>query len=860
MGAATTGSGACAACPAATGSPQGCAAQCAACVNTFDNYVSSCAGNFTALNYEVLDGMVTRLNASGDCAAWLNAAMRPFAVALCGSAFDHVVQFVESAANPNVVVDPTYGDMSEPPSCLLADATTCPAECQADLDLLAGACHATDTVRWAGNGMPGFLNATGAPNGTMVSPYDAFQLFANGSASVPTNLQNGVTSSDPLPLTLTACAGNNTGVYAFWPPPPNPPPSPPPPRPPPPSPPPPSPPPSPLPPSPPPPLAPGLFTSVATVSLGIGGFSAATFNDAAQLAFRRGIAAAMALPDVSYVVIRSVTDASSAGGRRLTQAAINVALAVYGDASSSGTLLSSLNALASDPSAIGSALASAGLSVTVLSVSAPVVTVMNSPPPPQPPPPSPPPSVADVTSSIDSLFSGNISSGGVSNATLAAVTSSLAGLPPAAAAAAQGQLLSQLATLNISGNSEGAASLVLAVVTAAPGVILSPQSQANALSILQAVASGPIDVSGTAAQSITGALSAVASSASVSNPAALKAVSNVISNLAASQATALLASLDLTPGAEPPEPSMTTSDSIQTLVMVDPPGSSRLSTKTLTATGSPSVFEPLPAGLLAGATTPVVTKFFSLAFDPNAGSSNGSAMNTTGLTRLAFSAPGGAEIPVANAVVPIRFSLPPVNASGDDQAVCSYWDTKALAYATAGCVGVPSPYPANHRVYFVDGFTAATDTALALAWNISGPMVDDGSCSVALIDCNDAQPRKIFPDPRQPLAVPAIACPPRANGTNATQPVLRVYYGSACQLWQSGNAVNCSWDAIKQAFVGGGCVAAAGPTLCMCRHLTDFASARVPKVETCSLSDMTSLSPGEAAAACFFARQQRPTN
>ena len=49
--------------------------------------------------------------------------------------------------------------------------------------------------------------------------------------------------------------------------------------------------------------------------------------------------------------------------------------------------------------------------------------------------------------------------------------------------------------------------------------------------------------------------------------------------------------------------------------------------------------------------------------------------------------------------------------------------------------------------------------------------------------------------------------------------VLRVYYGSKCQLWQPDNAANCSWDAIKQAFVGGGCVASDGPTQCMCRHV-----------------------------------------
>jgi hypothetical protein len=84
------------------------------------------------------------------------------------------------------------GAMTTPYSCLQADANTCPAGCQADLDLLASACHAEDAVRWQGNGLP--ANPTlGAPNGTVVSPFDAFQLFLNGTASVPTNQQHGVT-------------------------------------------------------------------------------------------------------------------------------------------------------------------------------------------------------------------------------------------------------------------------------------------------------------------------------------------------------------------------------------------------------------------------------------------------------------------------------------------------------------------------------------------------------------------------------------------------------------------------------------------------------------------------------------------
>ncbi len=216
------------------------------------------------------------------------------------------------------------------------------------------------------------------------------------------------------------------------------------------------------------------------------------------------------------------------------------------------------------------------------------------------------------------------------------------------------------------------------------------------------------------------------------------------------------------------------------------------------------------------------------------------------MTRLAFSNPNGSAIEVSNATVPITFTLPRVDTGSDGQAVCAFWDVDTKAYATHGCVGIPQPQPPGHNLSWVAGFTAANDSALAWAWNLSGPLV--AGCDVAVIDCNVAQPRKIYPDPRNPLTVPAVACPPRANGTNASQPLLRVYFGTACALWQPGNELNCSWDAIKQSFVGGGC-ATSGPTQCMCRHLTDFASARVPKIATCSLSDMTSLDPGDIVRA-----------
>jgi hypothetical protein len=117
---------------------------------------------------------------------------------------------------------------------------------------------------------------------------------------------------------------------------------------------------------------------------------------------------------------------------------------------------------------------------------------------------------------------------------------------------------------------------------------------------------------------------------------------------------------------------------------------------------------------------------------------------------------------------------------------------------------VPSPGPPGHSLFFVPGFRTTNDSFLAMAWNISGPMVDDGSCRSLLIDCNDAAPPKVYPDPRDPLRVPAVACPPRANWTNTSgvpaprEPVLRVFYGRECALWRPNNAANCTWDNIKQ--------------------------------------------------------------
>ena len=140
---------------------------------------------------------------------------------------------------------------------------------------------------------------------------------------------------------------------------------------------------------------------------------------------------------------------------------------------------------------------------------------------------------------------------------------------------------------------------------------------------------------------------------------------------------------------------------------------------------------------------------------------------------------------------------------------------------------------------------------LAEAWVIAGPMWDGGLCKMKMLDCNTDDPGVVYPDPRNPLATPAVACPLRLNSTNATvnsanattanataanamapaarQPVLRVYYGAQCSLWRPGNAVNCSWDNIKQARALMLASFASASLLTRCRlHRRSWAAAACP--------------------------------
>ena len=376
---------------------------------------------------------------------------------------------------------------------------------------------------------------------------------------------------------------------------------------------------------------------------------------------------------------------------------------------------------------------------------------------------------------------------------VSSVTTSLSSLSSNASAAqlAQAQILSSLVaalpnTTLAPSAASNAAALVLAVVTAVPGVSLSAVSQSAALQVLAAVSSSNIDATSSAGVTIVSALSTVASSAaSGGNYTMLAMVASILDMLSSNLAVSLLANVSNSPGAPPSVGATFTTPNIQMLVQVDPPGSTRLTTQPLTAPGSASSFSPMPAGLFSTA-MPVVTYFLSTSFNPY-----NSNLRLSGMTRLAFSNPSG-PIVVANLTTPITFSLPAVQINaGSSKAACMFWDTVAATYSTVGCVTLPNPVPSGHTVQFIQNFTAANDTQLAMAWTITGPLTSG---------CTSA----------------------------AQAPSLRTISGNTCQLVQPANSFGCSWSNAAQAFVGSACVVSAPTQQCMCRHV------RAPLYDCCS--------------------------
>jgi hypothetical protein len=270
------------------------------------------------------------------------------------------------------------------------------------------------------------------------------------------------------------------------------------------------------------------------------------------------------------------------------------------------------------------------------------------------------------------------------------------------------------------------------------------------------------------------------------------------------------------------------------------------------ALDSPSFFDLAGITLLSA---PVIARYFALGFDPYVaefgmrvalpGSAGAHKYNTTGVSRLVLAnAFDGSIISVNNLTSPIRFRMPAVDTADNAQAICAFWNATTEAYSTAGVATLPDPRPPHHTLSFPQQFIVQDDASVAQAWAIDGPLFDD-NCTLGYLNCllpeNErltiwhdgayhAYPHNIlYLDPLHPLDAPAVACPGTVisdfvgtvseAATTAVNPVLRVYYGGDCKLWQP-NAFNCTWDAVKQAFIGGGCIASEEfVTQCMTRHV-----------------------------------------
>jgi hypothetical protein len=158
--------------------------------------------------------------------------------------------------------------------------------------------------------------------------------------------------------------------------------------------------------------------SVVSTRVTLGGFTAATFDAAAQAAFVQGLASLLP-PDAGVsaddVQVTSVADADAARRRGLRTAGVDVGVAVAVDSAAALDALSTgIATLSANPSALSAALAAAGLTGAIVSgIGAPVVAAAfaslmpSPPPPPRPPPPPPavcPSTILAATSSAYSAF------------------------------------------------------------------------------------------------------------------------------------------------------------------------------------------------------------------------------------------------------------------------------------------------------------------------------------------------------------------------------------------------------------------------------------------------------------------------
>ena len=438
-------------------------------------------------------------------------------------------------------------------------------------------------------------------------------------------------------------------------------------------------------------------------------------------------------------------------------------------------------------------------------------------------------------------------------------------------------------------------------------------TQSDALVALDAAASSGQALVPDAGQCLTSALSdIVAFALTTNNYALLAGIPPILEHAATSQ------SLQLAHAVQQHEITSaiaTTSPYIQTVVQADP----RLSVPVASAAaplhwGVPAEKRIEPTSCLCNGceyakqhtrsvswfnlstletdngTLPYLAQYFALDFDPYAaqygfrfvldGSASSTLYNSTGVSRLQLvDASTLQPVKLTNLPRPIAFEMPQVLATGgvaDAQGRCGFWDSNFTVYDTTGTATLPDPRPEEHDLSFADAPLTPDNAALALAWNITGPLLEN--CTLAFLDCtappferlriqwggvwSEYPHNLVYLDPWHPLDFPAVACPDAAADSNQLsggnvsaalltrmggQPLLRIYYGFNCDIWKVNNRVNCTWDAAKQAFFGGGCISGAVDerTQCLTRHLTEFVSARVPQISVCSASDMTSLNPAD---------------
>lgn len=93
------------------------------------------------------------------------------------------------------------------------------------------------------------------------------------------------------------------------------------------------------------------------------------------------------------------------------------------------------------------------------------------------------------------------------------------------------------------------------------------------------------------------------------------------------------------------------------------------------------------------------------------------------MTRLAFGAQGGSEVPVDGLEVPITFTLPRAPLENGTSAKCTFWSEADKEFRTQGCTQLPNPLPFNHSAFWIADAKVIDDEDIHSIWNITGPMV-----------------------------------------------------------------------------------------------------------------------------------------